>query len=345
MPLTWNALLLGTGPDIDTDESTLQTEFTFSGASAGSAANPLSNNIQTFTINDADNDNVWDSDNTGAPETSLLTVNGVNENVQLDSVVVYNAVITYDDGTTANITAVTIQLTDGRVYLVPEFSANADDTALNAAPIQSIALGTVVTNNTNLVANRQAGDFVPCFAKGALIRTPDGEKPVEDLVAGDLVMTADHGAQPIRWIGRRRVEADGAMAPVEISAGALGAHSAFRVSPQHKMLIGGWQAELLFGASEVLVPAKALINDETINRRIGGQVVYYHLLFASHEIIFSNGIPSESFYPADVALSGLDAASYGELIELFPEIAGQEHAIGPTARKTLRAGEARALSA
>lgn len=39
---------------------------------------------------------------------------------------------------------------------------------------------------------------VPCFVLGTRIATPDGEVPVEDLVPGNLVLTADHGPQPLR---------------------------------------------------------------------------------------------------------------------------------------------------
>ncbi|MEM1238119.1 MAG: Hint domain-containing protein, partial [Pseudomonadota bacterium] len=40
----------------------------------------------------------------------------------------------------------------------------------------------------------------PCFTHGALIETPEGDKAVEHLQAGDLVMTRDHGAQPLKWV-------------------------------------------------------------------------------------------------------------------------------------------------
>jgi hypothetical protein len=42
---------------------------------------------------------------------------------------------------------------------------------------------------------------VPCFARGTMIRTPDGERPVETLVGRRLVETRDHGPQPLRWLG------------------------------------------------------------------------------------------------------------------------------------------------
>lgn len=341
MALTWNAILLGTGPDIDTDETSLLTEFTFAGASVGSAANPISKNIFEFTVSDTDGDNIWDRDNTPASaETATLTPRGggTTETTQLDSVVVYNSTITYIDGSTANVTAVTIQLPDGRVFVVPEITANADDTAFNLQEIQSITLNSVSSQNTNLVADRQAGNFVPCFVEGTFLRCESGERPIETLAVGDLVETLDHGLQKLRWIGCTEVDAIGDLAPIEFSAGVMGAKEALRVSPQHRMLLTDWRAELHFGVSDVLVPAKALINDRDIVRRPGGRVRYWHVLFDRHEIVFANGTTSESFHPDAYAMGALSDATRNELVRLFPELS-MANSRSP-ARTLLRSREA-----
>ncbi len=344
MALTWNAILLGTGPDIDTDETSLQTELNFAGASVGSAANPISKRIFEFTVNDTDGDNIWDRDNETVPETASFTprAGGASETSQLDSVVVYNSTITYIDGTTANITAVTFQLPDGRVFLAPELTANADDAALNFQEIQSIQLNSVSSSNTNLLADRQAGSFVPCFADGTLLRCGDGEHAIETLQPGDLVETLDHGLQPVRWIGCTQVDAVGDLAPIEFAKGVLGAHRALRVSPQHRVLVTDWRAELHFGAEAVLVPAKALINDRDIMRAAGGKITYWHLLFDRHEIIFANGVTSESFHPDTYALDALPKAARAELLTLFPELETADSR--PAARTLVKSREGQVLN-
>ncbi|WP_208348604.1 Hint domain-containing protein [Pseudaestuariivita rosea] len=343
MPLTWNAILLGTADDIDSDESTFGTETSFMG-SAGSAENPLFEDIVTFSINDVDGDNRWDTNNAGqTSEVSTLTTDGVSESVVLDSTTVYNATITYVDGTTADITAVVIQLTDGRVYLAPEYIETDDDAALNAQPIQSIQLGSVIDTETALVADRFAGDFVTCFTADSRIMTALGEVAARDLAVGDLVLTLDHGPQPIRWIGRRIVPATGDLAPIEFARGVLGATAALRVSPNHRMLLTGWQAELLFGEPEVLVPAKALVNDQTIRRKAGGTVEYIHIMFDHHEIITANGVPSESFHPNDYTLSAIGDDTRDELYHLFPQLRHNPARYGDTARMSLTATEARLI--
>ena len=49
-------------------------------------------------------------------------------------------------------------------------------------------------------------EFTPlCFLAGALIATPSGEVPVEQLAAGERVMTSSGSARRIVWIGQGRV--------------------------------------------------------------------------------------------------------------------------------------------
>ena len=62
----------------------------------------------------------------------------------------------------------------------------------------------------------------PCFTPGTMIETPDGPRLVEDLQPGDMVTTVDHGAQPLLWVGRTRVQAEGKLAPIRFEAGVLG---------------------------------------------------------------------------------------------------------------------------
>ncbi|MGB7318612.1 MAG: Hint domain-containing protein [Planktotalea sp.] len=163
-------------------------------------------------------------------------------------------------------------------------------------------------------------DMVPCFVAGTLIETKEGKMPVEVLEAGDLILTRDHGYQPLRWIGQREVEASGKMAPVEIAANTFGTHSKLRVSPLHRILLQDEMAELLFGESEVLVAAKELVNDKTVCIREGGRVSYVHLLFDQHEIVISNGLESESFLPGGQITNLFEEEAIAEICALFPEL-------------------------
>lgn len=185
---------------------------------------------------------------------------------------------------------------------------------------------------------------VVCLTRGTLIDTPDGPKYIETLREGDLVNTLDAGPQEIRWIGSRSVPAKGNLAPVRIRAGALGNIRDMKVSPNHRMLIRGPKAEMLFGERDVLVAAKHLVNDETIRVEEGGWVDYFHMLFDDHQIIFAEACPTESLFPGEQALDSVDAAARAEILTLFPELAEGDHDAA-LSRYELKAWEAAALRA
>ncbi|WP_406735643.1 Hint domain-containing protein [Thioclava sp. GXIMD4215] len=191
------------------------------------------------------------------------------------------------------------------------------------------------------LSNQNALRFPLCFGAGTLIDTLYGPRPVETLQKGDFVQTADHGPQPILWIGHRRVEAKDRFAPIRFAAGTLGNTQQLEVSQQHRMLMRGWQAECLFDEDEVLVCASDLQNDRTIYIRQGGMVDYFHLLFDAHEIISANGIPSESFHPGQAGLASLQQPQRRAFLQLFPELAASPPAL---ARPCLTAHEGRMLA-
>jgi Ca2+-binding RTX toxin-like protein len=193
-------------------------------------------------------------------------------------------------------------------------------------------------------------NVVACFTPGTLILTGRGEVAVEDLCEGDAVLTRDNGYQPIRWIGRRDLTgadlcAEPRFAPVQIAKGALGTNLPERnmkVSPQHRMLMTGPRAELLFGEHEVLVAATHMVGMAGITRVQPAQgVSYIHILFDQHEIVRADGTWSESFQPGMQTMSGLDSAQRGEILALFPQLAiGMTY---PAARLKLKAKEAQVL--
>jgi hypothetical protein len=161
---------------------------------------------------------------------------------------------------------------------------------------------------------------------------------------GDLVETADHGLQPIRWIGCMTVDGMGDLAPILIAAGSLGNRRDIMVSPLHRMLVSGWRVELLFGTDEVIAAAKMLVDGAAIRPHPMREVTYYHILFDAHEIVFAEGAGAESFHPGEEGFDALGAVAQDEITALLPHIAGGNFAAyGPSARRSLRAHEARLL--
>ncbi|MDB4199800.1 Hint domain-containing protein [Planktomarina temperata] len=208
----------------------------------------------------------------------------------------------------------------------------------------------VIQNNFNdgaagFMAFDGFGMLPLCFASGTLIKTQSGEVAIEDLSVGNMVLTMDHGYQPIRWISSSKRRAIGNMAPILIRKGALGNTRDLRVSPQHRMLLSSWHAEVLFGEREVLATAKSLVNDHSILREEGGEVEYFHMLFDTHEIVYAEGAPSESFHPGPEGWKALDAPTRNEILELFPQLAnGNFDSYGPSARASLKYKEGSLLS-
>lgn len=187
-------------------------------------------------------------------------------------------------------------------------------------------------------------DSVPCFVAGTMIGTPGGRARVESLVPGDLVLTRDEGAQPLRWIGTRRVAATGDFAPILIKADTFGAHGDLLVSPLHRVLIRDSLAELLFGEREVLVAARDLVNDHSVRRIEGDEVTYVHILFDRHQVVYSEGLETESFLPGPQVTSSFEAEIVDEICALFPEIDRETgHGYSPAARRTLKRYEAQLL--
>ncbi|WP_417248320.1 Hint domain-containing protein [Celeribacter sp.] len=184
---------------------------------------------------------------------------------------------------------------------------------------------------------------VPCFVAGTPITTRFGAKSVEAIEVGDEVWTLDHGLQTVRWIGCVEADAVGHLAPIEFTPGTIGNHNYLKVSPQHRVLIRGWGAELVCGTDQVLVPACHLLSEGKVRRVVGGRVCYVHLLFDHHEIVETDGALSESLYIGTQSLKTLPNTSVAEIFELFPELkmsVDQE----PMARKVARRHEAALLA-
>lgn len=195
-------------------------------------------------------------------------------------------------------------------------------------------------------------DILFCVARGTVIETPSGPVPVEELCPGDLVLTEDGRQEPIRWLGTRTVtsaelSADPSLRPIRISASAFGRGLPARdlcVSPQHRILVTGWRAELLFGEDSVLVPAKGLVDDHLIGVDYSAdEVQYFHLLFDRHEVILTEGLPTESFYPGPQSMGDLDGQVRAELLRIFPQLEGKSALFEPAA-PGLRVWEARLLA-
>ena len=61
------------------------------------------------------------------------------------------------------------------------------------------------------------------------------------------------------------------------------------------------------------------------------------MLFDTHEIVYAEGAPSESFHPGAEGWKALDKPTRNEILELFPQLAnGNFDSYGPSARPSLK---------
>ena len=329
MPTTFNVISLGNSASIDTTEGnqTAENASSLVGQTFGGPSDALVNDIVSFSSTGAGfsggGSTYYDMNNSVSNDT--FSIDG-GPSQTFDGTSVYNATLTYLDGTTSTISAVVFQDTDGNTYLAPEFSANSDQAALEAGGLRSLTLDSLAGSRySGMTGSREAFNAVTCFVKGVHIETEHGACPVEDLVVGQLLMTRDHGLQPVRWIGQSTRAAFGRFQPIRISSGALGAglpRKDLMVSPQHRMLVKSRIAERMTGAEEVLIPAKKLLGCTGVARATDLVVaVYYHVLLDRHEIIFAEGAPTESLLTGPLTQEVIGDDAFAEVAALFPDIA------------------------
>jgi hypothetical protein len=167
----------------------------------------------------------------------------------------------------------------------------------------STSASAAVTTSGNFVAGGSVNTFssfdviynFACYAEGTNIRTSRSEVAVEDLRAGDIVVTASGNGTdltPIKWIGYRRVDCarhprQHDVWPVRISAGAFGGGLPERdllLSPDHSVFMDG-----------VLIPVRYLLNGATITQVAVDAITYFHVELPVHDVILAEGLPCESY--------------------------------------------------
>ncbi len=335
---------------LEEDEITISSGAVLSGITQGTGEHLVgetitlnSNSFQVVTITDNDD---YFADNDGNQSlTNPVTYNGVSFAAGTDVEAEYT---------------LTLEDPDGNRYTLMGFNINEPGTNPSYRTVEGLAflddfppVGVPLTVVSNSEGPRQNETlyteyFVPpCFTEGTRIDTPDGPIAVEDLRAGDLVLTLDHGAQPVRWVGhvtftRQQLQDDARLRPVLLEFDGR----RLIVSPQHRVFFGGWSAQMACG-EDVLVSAKHIaeagrarvLSPEEID---DDGVRYWHILFDRHEVVFSEGIPTESFCPGQETRASLPDA-HAEFERFFPALQTSETGF-VTARRCATRHEARLVA-
>lgn len=173
-----------------------------------------------------------------------------------------------------------------------------------------------------------------CFAAGSLVQCPEGWRAIETLHAGDRVCTRT-GPRPIVWRAERHVSGLGPLAPICLAPGSLGANAPLLLSPDHRVLLTGNLAQLLFDTAHIWVRVADLCNDRSIIHQPQRQISYHHLLLeGGHHVLNVQGVAAESLDP-------LAASDPTVLASIPAHLLAESYVSHPT----LSALEARAASA
>ncbi|MGB7241717.1 MAG: Hint domain-containing protein [Sulfitobacter sp.] len=251
----------------------------------------------------------------------------------------------FGDGTTVDQFDIS-NLTDGggspvSVNDITVTDTNGDgtgDAILTFPNGETVTLDGVLASQVDESLELMAIGFV-CFATGTLIATPDGDRKIEEIAPGDFVTTRDNGPQQVRWVaasafGNGDRDLPKNLVPIRIKPGLLGNSRPLIVSQQHCIMM-----ESLKNGETFFVRAKHLAEETTFASFAKGrkQITYCHLLTEQHEVLISNDMPSESFYPGPLALKLLGKTDRKRLLSLLPGLAdtSAENAYGPPARPIL----------
>jgi hypothetical protein len=155
-----------------------------------------------------------------------------------------------------------------------------------------------------------------CYLRGTYIRTPGGERKIEELNVGNHVVAFSGESKPIKWIGRQSFKKSTEcwpkdFEPIRISRFALDERSPHRdlyVSPNHAIYIDG-----------VLIPAKYLVNGLNIAQcapEDANVIDYLHIELFTHDVIYAEGATAETFGSLREARDHFD--NFYEYYRLYP---------------------------
>ncbi|MBO1360469.1 Hint domain-containing protein [Acetobacter sacchari] len=151
-----------------------------------------------------------------------------------------------------------------------------------------------LTTDSNLNAN---GDWTVCFLAGTLIRTANGDLPVEQISVGDEVFAYEAGdavKRKVVWVGRAETNVkpwlpdDMAGYPIRVLRDALAEGVPYKdmlITPEHSLFFGDF-----FIPVRMLVNGRSIIYDKTIT-----SYDYYHVETELHSVIMADGILTESY--------------------------------------------------
>jgi antigen 43 len=137
---------------------------------------------------------------------------------------------------------------------------------------------------------------IACLVVGSRIRTAHSEIAIEDLCAGDEIVTLRDGVEavePVTWIGQRHLDLATQAYPELAAPVRIRAHAIAEGQPRRDLLLSQDHSLYLDGKC---VPSRLLVNGGSISIERGTrEVTYYHIELAKHGVLFAEGLANESY--------------------------------------------------
>lgn len=228
--------------------------------------------VPVLTIEAAPVTNIIVNPAPGFDTTSTYTIrfvlpeNGVGQEITTDNF--SNGDIIYIPTTHGEVFSLTV---DSLLYVIitSDFSIAINSVSYNLG--NTVVLGNrtfivAFTGSVGLLAQSSGTPTVPCIVEGQNVLTPDGYRKIETLNHGDLIVTAEGSAVPVKIYKTVIKHTTKENAPIKIDING----KSIQVSPHHayKINSSGW-----------MFPSVAL-NAEfpgVTQMPLGERVVYYHL--------------------------------------------------------------------
>lgn len=238
---------------------------------------------------------------------SLLASNGVqgvtfnNYNPASDTIELQNTVDTitsYNISTSGSQKVVTLYGGADNNTVVAEYAVTpASGASLPDGTYTSIGSQNSSLNPLQITYSNGNTYIGACFLAGSMIRTPDGDRAVEELSVGETVLVFENGQsveRQIVWAGKTTAHVriglpdDEAGYPVRLLKDAISAGVPDRdllVTPEHCLYFEGG-----------FIPARMLVNGHSIlfDRSVT-TYDYYHIETAQHSVIMANNVLTESY--------------------------------------------------
>ena len=255
---------------------------------------------------------------------SLSGFSGILSNVNNNSTIVLDGII--GNGASLNLNApLPPNVESGGVLSITENGSQVGTLTLYGATLNILKVTGADYFNASFTATPNIAldtttitvsgvNFIVCFRAGTGIATPRGDILVERLKVGDRVITHSSGEKAIMWIGRRGIDCRRHPDPVRVLPVRVAAHAFGPGSPRRDLFLSPGHAVFVDGD---LIPVKCLINGTTVRQVPACQVTYFHIELDDHEVIFAEGLATESYLDTG---NRPDFANGGPSLALYPDL-------------------------